>query len=183
MAEGSTYKEQLDQLAQTIEAGAGQAPIVLGGGARGTLFHPLSFGHHLVQIAKWIERDVETNFARPAGLTFAAFRMMAALELGDSRSPSELADDLSVSRPSVTSSLDTLEGAGLVTRSRHEDGGRKLLIELTPKGRATVKRFLEWLEDQPRAVWFEPLSPQELIILDHLLSKASGALHPVQRRP
>ncbi|MFD4603778.1 MarR family winged helix-turn-helix transcriptional regulator [Streptomyces sp. NPDC058464] len=141
----------------------------------------LSFGHGLIQVAKWIERQVETEFARPAGLSFAGFRMMSALKLNGPQAPSELADQLSLSRASVTSSLDTLERARLVVRVPQPDDGRRLLITLTPEGEGVVEEFLKWLSGQPEQAWFETLTREEMVVLDYLLRKAAANQGPVPR--
>ncbi|MGW0460764.1 MarR family winged helix-turn-helix transcriptional regulator [Streptomyces tendae] len=150
----------------------------------------LSFGHGLIQVARLIERQVDTDFARPAGLSVAGFRIVSALKLNGPQAPSQLADQLGLTRASVTSSLDTLERDRLVVRAPQPDDGRRLLITLTPEGDSVIEDFLKWLSDQPEQEWFESLTRDELVVLDHLLRKAgaqrppeSQARHTVKRRP
>lgn len=61
---------------------------------------------------------------------------------GEPVTPSTIAERAVVTSASVTSLLDTLEKRGLVVRRQHPGDRRKLLIELTDEGRATVDRFL-----------------------------------------
>ena len=74
--------------------------------------------------------------------------------------PSELATLEHVTPPSMNRTLNGLEEAGLVTRTRSADDARKVLVELTPTSRellAETKRL--------RVAWFsrrlEALAPDE----------------------
>ena len=79
---------------------------------------------------------------RPHGLTFARYEALVlltfsragALPLG------KMGERLQVHATSVTSIVDRLEGAGLVTRRRHPEDGRAVLAEITDAGRALVER-------------------------------------------
>jgi DNA-binding MarR family transcriptional regulator len=134
----------------------------------------MSVGYTLLRAAKKIERDIETNFARPAGLTFAAFRLMSALRLGGPQTPRRLADVLSVSKASVTSALDTLERSGLLTRSPRPDDARMLVIALTEQGDRVVGEFLRWWSTNREKLWLDALTPDEELTLAHLLGKIAA---------
>ncbi|MFF5010465.1 MarR family winged helix-turn-helix transcriptional regulator [Streptomyces phaeochromogenes] len=134
----------------------------------------MSVGYTLLRVAKKIERDIETNFARPAGLTFAAFRLMSALRLGGPRTPRGLADQLSVSKASVTSALDTLERSGMLTRSPRPDDARMLVIALTEQGDDVVDEFLHWWSTNREKLWLDALSHDEELTLAHLLGKIAA---------
>jgi DNA-binding MarR family transcriptional regulator len=79
---------------------------------------------------------------RPHGLTFARYEALVllvfsregALPLG------KMGERLQVHATSVTSLVDRLESAGLVTRRRHPDDGRAVLAEITEDGRQAVER-------------------------------------------
>lgn len=137
-----------------------------------------SVGFNLVRVAKQIERDIETNFARPAGLTFAGFRLMSALKYGGPMSPCRLADLLSVSSASVTSALHTLQRAGLLTRTPQPDDRRMLVIALTEQGESVIDEFLHWWTAHREKGWLENLTPDEEVDLARLLVKVS--LHQPQ---
>ncbi len=132
-----------------------------------------SVGYNLVRVAKKIERDIETNFARPAGLTFAGFRLMTTLKYDGPMSPRRLADLLSISTASVTSALHTLERAGLLTRTPQPDDGRMLVVALTEQGETVIDEFLHWWTTNREKNWLEHLTPDEEIILARLLAKVS----------
>jgi DNA-binding MarR family transcriptional regulator len=68
---------------------------------------------------------------------------LAVLEgAGQPLSPTEIAERLIVTTASVTSLLDTLERRGLVERRPDPTDRRKLLIVITPDGKAVVDQFL-----------------------------------------
>ena len=172
---GGDYGERVARVAELADAELNrqQTPPALADHMDSEAWRAFSFGHGLIQVAKWLERHVETDFARPAGLSFAAFRMMSALKLHGSLAPSELADQLSLSRASVTSSLDTLERAGIVVREPRPEDGRGLLITLTAEGDSVVQRFLTWLGGQTSQA-FAVLTRDELVVLDYLLRKVAA---------
>lgn len=75
-------------------------------------------------------------------------------------SPSELATLEHVTPPSMNRTVNGLETAGLVTRSKSSDDARKVIVELTPEG---VELLAE--TRRLRTAWFsrrlEALTPQE----------------------
>jgi len=88
----------------------------------------------------------------PFGVTLPMYRVMAALwENGDQR-----LSDLSTVTTTEISTLSRLVGdmkrRGLVTRSRLEDNGRTVAINLTAKGKTLVEELM------PIAVHFEEVA-------------------------
>jgi len=86
------------------------------------------------------------------GITLPMYRVLAAVwETGDQR-----LSDLSAVTTTEISTLSRLVGEmkrkGLVTRSRLEDNGRTVAINLTPKGRLLVEELM------PIAVHFEEVA-------------------------
>ena len=64
----------------------------------------------------------------------------------------ELADAEGISAPSLSGHVDRLETAGLLRRVRSEDDRRRVGLELTPDGRAVLRRVrarrTTWLADR-----------------------------------
>tara|TARA_R110000868_G_scaffold10429_3_gene51199 strand:+ start:9058 stop:9675 length:618 start_codon:yes stop_codon:yes gene_type:complete len=56
----------------------------------------------------------------------------------DGITPANIAEQLGVTRATVTGLLDSLEGAGLVSRTRDLEDRRKVSIRLTPAGRRKI---------------------------------------------
>lgn len=69
-----------------------------------------------------------------------------------------------VTAPSMHRTIGTLEAAGLVTRTASPDDGRKLLIDLTPAGRALLEETM-----RRRDAWFarrlDSLTPDQRRLL------------------
>ena len=74
------------------------------------------------------------------GLSPARFSVLATLRHGGPQRVGELARREGVAQPTMTQSIRGLEAADLVTRRATPDDGRGCLVELTPKGRALVRR-------------------------------------------
>jgi len=75
----------------------------------------------------------------PAGgvVTLPGYRILVLIESGVS-APSELAEELDVTRPAVAQILRRLEGRGLITRRSHGDDGRRSVLSVTARGRALI---------------------------------------------
>lgn len=80
----------------------------------------------------------------PLGLTYPQYLVMLVLWEGDGLAVSQLGDRLSLDSGTLTPLLKRLEGAGLVQRLRDAADERRVLLQLTPAGRA--------LRDQARAL-------------------------------
>ena len=74
------------------------------------------------------------------GLSASRFSVLARLRYGPSASVSELARAEHVAQPTMTKLVDGLVGAGLVARAPDATDRRRVIIELTPDGRALVRR-------------------------------------------
>ena len=98
---------------------------------------------------------------------------------GEGILPSEIAEQLGVTRATVTGLLDGLEKETLISRTMHPDDRRAFCIELTPKGREFLAAMLP--EHYRRiAGLMAHLSQNEQRQLVKLLSKVSrgqNALH------
>jgi DNA-binding MarR family transcriptional regulator len=81
-------------------------------------------------------------------ITATRFDALEALSRhGGTAKPAELRDTLHLPAQTITSVLDQLQAAGLVTRSPHPRDRRSTVAELTPAGRETVDRICPPLID------------------------------------
>jgi DNA-binding MarR family transcriptional regulator len=88
----------------------------------------------------------------PFGVTLPMYRVMAALrESGDQRL-SDLATVTTAEISTLSRLVGEMKRKGLVTRSRLEDNGRTVAINLTPKGKSLVEELM------PIAVHFEDVA-------------------------
>jgi DNA-binding MarR family transcriptional regulator len=100
---------------------------------------------------------------RATTLSPSAFNVL--LELANApdqmMQPCSLADRLAVSRPSMCGLIDGLQAKGLVTRTPHQDDGRRVLVGLSTAGQqlleehrasydATLDALLDDLADSDR---------------------------------
>lgn len=95
------------------------------------------------------------------------------LRLTGPYSPSELASLERVTPPSMNRTVNGLEAAGLVTRTRSDDDARKVVVDLTPAGH----RLLEETR-RLRTEWFS----QRLAALDPGERAALLAVTPILRK-
>ncbi|KQV05183.1 MarR family winged helix-turn-helix transcriptional regulator [Leifsonia sp. Root112D2] len=92
-------------------------------------------------------RALAASLLAPLGLFPGQELMLFQLWDCDGRSQKELGDLQKLDHSTVAKSVQRLERAGLVTRSRSSEDGRVTLVHLTHKGRA--------LEQPVRAAWAE----------------------------
>ncbi len=84
--------------------------------------------------------------------------------------PAELADRTGVTRATITGLVDTLERAGLVTRTPHPEDRRMMSVELTKRGEKLLAKIMP--EHFRRMAWLMgPLSEGERKTFLRLLTK------------
>jgi DNA-binding MarR family transcriptional regulator len=124
----------------------------------------------LVRAANRIQQDLETSVHRPAGMTWAAFRVLFGVSVVGPITPAHLAHLSSVSAASISSVLNTLERNELIKREPSPDDGRSVVVTLTPSGRRVVDELL--VRNNAREVaWISVLSRSERKTLTELLHK------------
>jgi DNA-binding MarR family transcriptional regulator len=95
------------------------------------------------------------------GLTIGQLRLMSVLLFEESKTVSELADDLDVRLPTVTGMTDRLVRQGLIARRGDPADRRIVRIGITEEGRRAMRE----IEDAGRAFLapiFERLGPQKV---------------------
>jgi DNA-binding MarR family transcriptional regulator len=75
-------------------------------------------------------------FLEPLGLTFPQYLVILALQEGAPLPVGELGDRLDMDTGTITPLVKRLETAGFVTRNRDPADERRVLVDLTPRGRA-----------------------------------------------
>ena len=96
----------------------------------------------LIRMANRLMKDLEVTVHRPAGVSFAAYRVLFAIRSAGRIVPNELARLSSVSTASMASMLSTLDRAGLITRDDDPDDGRRQIIGLTDDGERLVAELI-----------------------------------------
>lgn len=98
---------------------------------------------------------------RQGGLSHAQYSLLFGLCNGDALSARDLADSADLSAATVTQMLESLEGAGLVQRTRSDTDKRVVLTSLTARGREVVDERRARVEPRWRAALGE-FSGEEL---------------------
>lgn len=98
---------------------------------------------HLLRIARHVETQLEFEVHRPKGWSWSGFRIMANLYVEGPLEPSQLANILEVSRPTISSGIAQLERDGYVLRAAHPDSRTRILVDLTEEGRRAVEHAVE----------------------------------------
>ena len=138
---------------------------------------PLAVVGRVIVLARHLEQSVGAALEKH-GLTLGQFDILATLRRHGPKgrlTPSELLGSVMLSSGGMTARLDKLEEAALITRGPDADDRRKVVIELTPKGKrlidaATVTRFDEAKASLPK------MPPEELESLEGLLRKWLASL-------
>lgn len=89
---------------------------------------------------------------------------------GGSAAPSELAQDLDLAPASVTGRLDALEKRGFVRRTPSTTDRRRVVVELTPSGRATWLGAMDVLGHEEYRL-LGVLDPEERASLNDMLRR------------
>ena len=97
--------------------------------------------HHFVQAYHLLERQIEQQLQRDAGLSHAQYNVLVVLseQPGNRLRMTELARRVVVSKSSLTYQIGKLEKAGLVRRERHESDERGILAVLTDTGKELLQ--------------------------------------------
>ena len=85
------------------------------------------------RVAARLARQVEMGLSQ-VDLSLPQYRILMFLDEGTTV-PSQLANHLAVSRPTITSVVDGLVARGLVERHHHHNDRRRIAHALTPAGR------------------------------------------------
>jgi DNA-binding MarR family transcriptional regulator len=129
-------------------------------------------------IIKWMRRADAAAFAGNDDFTIEDYKTLHALMVQPyptEATPAQLADATHVTRGAMTSRLDRLVEAGLVTRQADAIDRRRVLIRPTAAGRAAWdKHIFEGMERDRRMLG--ALNQDELVQLNTLLRKVSHSL-------
>jgi MarR family transcriptional regulator, lower aerobic nicotinate degradation pathway regulator len=116
------------------------------------------------------QRHVAIFAARIGDMTPPQFAALAKLADVGETSQNQLGNLVAMDAATVKGVIDRLKARGLVELTKHDADKRRLLVNLTPKGRETVERLIP-LAEQITAETLQPLSPKEATTLLKLLSR------------
>jgi DNA-binding MarR family transcriptional regulator len=123
----------------------------------------------LARAALHAHRLVSESFAA-AGVRKHHFTVLVALDEQGPTSQAALGRRLSIDRSDLHAVVGDLERDGLVTREPDAQDRRRNVVQLTPRGRRTLKR-LDARVDAAQDALLEPLSAAERRELQRLLTR------------
>lgn len=112
---------------------------------------------------------------RPFGVTSRQGMALVNCARREANSPAELAFFNGLDVSSMSRMLDRLEKKGLLTRSRSRADRRKVLVELTPKGRALIRKAIPVSAQVAMEAW-RNVTEQERKVLRNIAYKVLGNL-------
>jgi DNA-binding MarR family transcriptional regulator len=109
-------------------------------GPRGYDVDVMAVAYHLYRTTQEAITRVEAEVLRPMGISWVGYVTLMGLWVRGPRAVRELARMQVASKPAVVKSLDGMERRGLVRRRRRTADRRLVQVELTPGGKALVRR-------------------------------------------
>ncbi|HUR07911.1 MAG TPA: MarR family transcriptional regulator [Nonomuraea sp.] len=106
----------------------------------------------------------------PYGVDGRELAVLHVLDEADPLSQQEAARRLRIDRTTMVALIDTLEGKKLVSRRQHPDDRRKNMVELTTRGRDTLRDGGQAVEEAERA-FLAKLPPDDAALLRELLDR------------
>jgi DNA-binding MarR family transcriptional regulator len=132
----------------------------------------------LVQLLSRAERRVTRQLGRvleEEGCSVEEWRALVLLADGVSHSMSEVAESALLPAPTLTRLIDRMVADNLAYRTADPRDRRRVLVHITPRGRALQKRLAERIESSQWAILAEA-DPDDVAQLAALLSDLANRL-------
>lgn len=108
-------------------------------GDRSLDFDALAAVSNIYRAANAIRNRMEKDLLSSAGLSWGGFTILFVLWVWGDRETAQLARDCGVAKGTLSGMVATLERADMVSRSKHPDDGRKVMVHLDRAGRQTIE--------------------------------------------
>ncbi|MBU6214026.1 MAG: MarR family transcriptional regulator [Actinomycetales bacterium] len=96
---------------------------------------------NLFRAANAVRNHLERSALAPHDLSWTAFVVLWVVWIWEPIETRDIAAEAGFSKATLTGVLDTLEGRGLLTRSRSASDGRLVEVSLTARGRRLMTRL------------------------------------------
>jgi DNA-binding MarR family transcriptional regulator len=106
---------------------------------RGLDFASMSAVSNIYRAAAAVRRKAERTVLAEHDLSWGGFTILWVLWIWDEMETAQLAGECDLAKGTLTGMLATLERADLVSRTRVTSDRRRVLVALTPRGRATIE--------------------------------------------
>jgi len=94
---------------------------------------------NIYRAATAVRNRMEREVLGPEGLSWGGFTILFVLWVWGERETSQLADDCGLAKGTLSGMLGTLEKTGLVSRTRHPEDGRRVIVDLEEGGRELIE--------------------------------------------
>ncbi|HEU4320145.1 MAG TPA: MarR family winged helix-turn-helix transcriptional regulator [Acidimicrobiia bacterium] len=94
---------------------------------------------NIYRAANAVRNRMEREVLTPVGLTWGGFTILFVLWVWGDRETGDLARDCGVAKGTLSGMVSTLENQGLVSRSRHPDDGRRVIVTLDRAGEDSIE--------------------------------------------
>ena len=124
-----------------------------------------------IDLLREINRGMRKNTEewRKLDLTMAQMKVMVRLHSGGEATLKQIAEELNVSAPSMSASVEKLVRSGLVTRIEHPEDRRFIIVKLTPDGQTMMDRLQQGRRVRMHTI-LELLTPDQLNALEAALT-------------
>lgn len=94
---------------------------------------------NIYRAANAVRNRMEREVLSSRGLSWGGFTILFVLWIWGDRETGQLADDCGIAKGTLTGMLQTLERSDLISRSRHPDDGRRVLVLLEGGGKELIE--------------------------------------------
>lgn len=115
-------------------------------------FEAMAVVSNLFRAANAVRNHLERSVLAPADLTWTAFVVLWVVWIWDRVETRVIAAEGGFSKATLSGVLTTLEGRGLVERSRSETDGRLVDVSLTASGRRLMRSLFPKFNAEERAI-------------------------------
>jgi DNA-binding MarR family transcriptional regulator len=115
-------------------------------------FEAMAVCSNLFRAANAVRNHLERSVLAPADLTWTAFVVLWVVWIWDRVETRTIAAEGGFSKATLSGVLTTLEGRGLVERSRSETDGRLVDVALTPAGEKLMRGLFPKFNAEERAI-------------------------------
>ena len=136
-------------------------------------FEALLAVSNIYRAANAVRNRMEREVLTPAGLTWGGFTILFVLWVWGDRETGDLAADAALAKGTLSGMLATLEKSNLVTRDRHPDDGRRVVVSLTDGGSRLIEEVFP-VFNRHEALFTSALDGRERRELARLLRRVTA---------
>lgn len=120
----------------------------------------------------------EREYLRKYGITDVTpteVKVLYIIGLSNTKSMSEIADELKVTRGTLSTTIDSLVKKGYVIRTRHKQDRRVIIVYLTKKSLSIVNHYGKFYYALLSSL-IESMSPEKAVVVEEILEKLNAII-------